>query len=173
MPTVFTHAVVGAGLAAAAGHIESPLFVGVSTVLAALPDVDVVGFKLDIAYTSFFGHRGFSHSLCCALLVGLVAALSISGTVNVAWWLLWLYFALVMTSHGLLDGCTDGGAGIAYFSPFDTTRYFLPWRPIRVSFINPRFFRSQMFQVLWSEIRWVWLPLAVVVAISHLCTKVG
>ena len=28
---------------------------------------------------------------------------------------------------------TDGGRGVALLAPFDATRYFLPWRPIRVS----------------------------------------
>lgn len=31
---------------------------------------------------------------------------------------------------------TDGGLGVAFFSPFDNKRYFLPWRPIRVSPIS-------------------------------------
>jgi hypothetical protein len=30
---------------------------------------------------------------------------------------------------------TNGGLGVAFFSPFDNGRYFLPWRPI-FSFAN-------------------------------------
>jgi hypothetical protein len=32
---------------------------------------------------------------------------------------------------------TDGGLGIAFFAPFDNTRYFLPFGPIKVSPIGP------------------------------------
>ena len=39
---------------------------------AILPDGDVLGFKFGIAYGSFWGHRGFTHSLLFALLVGIV-----------------------------------------------------------------------------------------------------
>jgi inner membrane protein len=65
-----------------AGHVESPFAVGLSMALAALPDVDVVGLYLGVPYGSFFRHRGFSHSLCCALLVSLPAALATCGVVS-------------------------------------------------------------------------------------------
>ena len=55
---------------------------------------------------------------------------------------------------------TDGGLGIAFFSPFNLQRYFLPWRPIHVSPIGvSRFFSARGLRILWSEILWVWLPI--------------
>jgi len=40
---------------------------------------------------------------------------------------------------------TKGGLGVAFFSPFDNSRYFLPWRPIRVSPIAiHRFFSARI-----------------------------
>src|SRR5262245_40133686 len=102
MPSVFTHALVGVGLAAIAGHIRSPLVVGLSMGLATLPDFDVLGFYLGVPYGSFLGHRGFSHSLCFALLVGLAASL-ITGGLGPAWWTMWCYFFFVAASHGVLD----------------------------------------------------------------------
>jgi inner membrane protein len=56
---------------------------------------------------------------------------------------------------------TSGGLGIGFFIPFDDTRYFLPWRPIRVSAIRlDSFFGSpRTLEVLKSEFLWVWLPL--------------
>lgn len=167
MPTVFTHAVVGLGLAVTAGLFRSPLATGLSVTLAVLPDLDVVGLYLGIPYGSFLGHRGFSHSLCCALLVGLIVALSTGSVLAVPWWLLWIYFFVVMASHTLLDGLTNGGLGMAYFSPFDTRRYFFPWRPIQVSYIGMAFFRRQALSVLWSEVRWVWMPVAGIATISR------
>src|SRR5688572_10480141 len=71
-----------------------------------------------------------------------------------------LFFACT-ASHGLLDAMTDGGRGIAFFSPFSNHRYFLPWRPIRVSPIG-----GIDFGVLWSEVRWVWLPAMAVAAVG-------
>jgi len=163
MPTVLTHAVVGAGLAVITGQADSPWGLGLSMALAAAPDLDVLGFPLGVPYESFFGHRGFFHSLFFALVAALGVSLLTCGLLAIPWWLLWAYFFVVMASHGLLDGCNDGGEGIAYFSPFDTTRYFLPWRPIPVSYIDLNFFRHEMLLVLWGEVCWVWLPLAVVV----------
>jgi len=46
-------------------------------------------------------------------------------------------FVLLGASHGLLDSLTDGGLGIALFSPFSNRRYFMAWTPIPVAPINP------------------------------------
>jgi inner membrane protein len=46
----------------------------------------------------------------------------------------------VKASHGILDAMTDGGLGVAFFSPFDDTRCFFPFRPIKVSPIGLSFF---------------------------------
>ena len=67
---------------------------------------------------------------------------------------------LVTVSHGILDALTNGGLGVAFFSPFDTTRYFFPWRPISVSPVGVgQFFSAQGVAILASEIEYVWLPL--------------
>src|SRR4029077_7470776 len=74
---------------------------------------------------------------------------------------LWIYLFLATASHGLLDAMTDGGLGVAFFSPFDNHRYFLPWTPIRVSPIGAgRFFTHRGLEVLRSELLWIWLPAA-------------
>jgi inner membrane protein len=79
------------------------------------------------------------------------------------WWPLVSLLFLVTVSHGLLDAMTDGGLGVAFFSPFDSTRYFFPWRPISVSPVGVgQFFRGQGAAILASEMRYVWLPLATV-----------
>ena len=64
-------------------------------------------------------------------------------------------------SHGFLDAMTDGGLGVAFYSPFNNTRYFLPWTPIRVSPIGvSRFFTGRGLAVIQSELLWIWLPSA-------------
>src|SRR5439155_18104246 len=164
MPTGLTHAVVGLGLSEVLmGPSPSPLLCGLSMALAAAPDLDILAFPLGIPYGSFFGHRGFFHSLFCALVTALVVALPSGPLLAVPWWQLWGYFFLVIASHGILDGFTNGGMGIAFFSPFDTGRYFFAWQPIEVSPIGLAFFSKWGVRVLKGELLWVWLPLACLV----------
>lgn len=116
-------------------------------------------------YGDFWGHRGFTHSLAFAvLLAGVVIVLGFRQALpSVSRYYLWVYFFLATASHGLLDAMTDGGLGVAFFSPFDNRRYFLPWRPIRVSPIGfGRFFTSHGLAVMKSELLWVWVPAAAV-----------
>jgi inner membrane protein len=161
MPSVLTHAVVGFGLSEVLmGPSASPLLRGLSMVLAAAPDLDVLAFPLGIPYGSFLGHRGFFHSLFCALLSGLAVAWLSAAPFGLPWWWLWGYFFVVIASHGLLDGFTNGGVGIAFFSPFDTHRFFFPWQPIQVSPIGLGFFSRWGMRALASELLWVWLPVA-------------
>lgn len=58
--------------------------------------------------------------------------------------------------------------GISYadaFWPFDQTRYFCDWRPIRVSPFGLKGLLSQRgLSVMLSELRWVWAPCLAVIA---------
>jgi inner membrane protein len=168
MPTVLTHAAAGVGLTAVCFPTQPPWFWGLAAALAVLPDLDAVGFRFGVRYGSFLGHRGFSHSLLLALLIGLVAGRWTAPAAGVPWWLLGLFFFGVVAGHGLLDGLTNGGMGVAYFSPFDRGRYFLPWRPIRVSAIGLAALHRRTLAVLASELLWVWLPLTVAAAAGWL-----
>ena len=131
-----------------------------------LPDADVVGFALGIEYGDLLGHRGLSHSFLFAALWSLLV---VSGEYRSImkfsrhWGSLVSLFFLVTMSHGLLDAMTNGGLGVAFFSPFDTTRYFSPWRPISVSPVGVgQFFSGRGAAIMASEIEYVWLPLATV-----------
>jgi inner membrane protein len=130
---------------------------------SVIPDLDVIGFRFGIHYGDFWGHRGFTHSLLfAALLASAVVFMGFRrGLPSHGRLLLWMYFFLATASHGLLDAMTDGGLGVAFFSPFDNQRYFLPWRPIHVSPIGfARFFTDRGLAVLQSEILWIWVPAA-------------
>jgi len=135
---------------------------------AVLPDADVVGFKFGIAYEDFWGHRGFTHSLLFALLLGTSItflfyykkAFSKTGIYLI------IYFTICTASHGILDAMTTGGLGIAFLSPFDDTRYFLPWRPIQVSPIGAsKFFSIWGIKVLLSELIWVGIPAGIYILV--------
>ena len=90
-----------------------------------LPDADVIGFAFGIGYGSMFGHRGITHSIGFAILVGVVAGWL--GFRNVQFGFsrarLILYYALVTLSHPLLDALTNGGLGVALFAPFSEKRH--------------------------------------------------
>lgn len=164
MPTTLTHTLVGLGLAEIFAARQMPLsFYGLSAALSLVPDLDVVSFRLGIPYHSRFGHRGFSHSLCCAALISLCVALVGSSYSAVPWWQLGGFSLVVVVVHSLLDAMTNGGGGIAFFSPFEDRRYFFPWRPVQVSPIGLAVFSRWGLRALLSEIVWIWVPLAGVV----------
>lgn len=159
MPTILTHAVVplAVGLGLGAGLISRRLLVA-GMVAAILPDCDVVAFKLGIAYADDFGHRGASHSLAFALVLGLLA-LAVSPSLRSTRTLAFVFVTLSALSHGLLDMFTNGGLGVALWWPFSHERLFMPWRVIEVSPIGvTRFLTERGLAVLQSELLWVWLP---------------
>jgi inner membrane protein len=122
--------------------------------LALLPDADVIGFPLGVAYGSVWGHRGATHSFAFAIVVGLVTGLvtlfarrplarSPLATGVAA--------ALVVATHPLLDTLTNGGSGCALFWPFDPTRYFAPVNPIPVAPIGFAMFSAYGAVVAFTE----------------------
>jgi inner membrane protein len=164
--SIISHAVAALGIGAAFYWPGMPKRVWVLGVASAIvPDADVIGFHFGVHYQDFWGHRGFTHSLLfAAFLAVLIAVPGFRNTGSNDRRLLCLYFFLATASHGLLDAMTNGGLGVAFFSPFDTTRYFLPWRPILVSPIGvARFFSPRGLAILQSELAWIWLPSALMV----------
>jgi len=127
-----------------------------------LPDLDIFAFYWGIHYGSVLGHRGFTHSLFFAFL--LTAGVMLLGfrelrLFSSRWWKMGAFFLSLNCSHGILDAMTDGGLGVAFFSPFIQTRYYLPWTPLKVSPLGLDFFFSSWGrEVLVSEITWVWVP---------------
>ncbi|MFD2784577.1 metal-dependent hydrolase [Hymenobacter rubripertinctus] len=127
---------------------------------AFLPDADVIGFKFHVAYGSLWGHRGLSHSLLAAAVVATAAVLVVRGRAGApAPGRLWALVFLATVSHGLLDALTNGGLGVAFFSPFDAERYFFAFRPLAVSPIGVKNFVGEWAaRVVRSEARWILLP---------------
>ena len=175
MASVLSHAVAALGIGACFYRPGTPKRVWVAGALCSvIPDMDVIGFQFGVHYGDFGGHRGFTHSLLFALLLAsfVVMVAFRQGAPGLGRFALWSYFFLATTSHGLLDAMTDGGLGVAFFSPFDTTRYFFPWRPIRVSPIGiTRFFTHRGLEVVQSELVWIWLPAALLIASAWLIRR--
>jgi inner membrane protein len=118
--------------------------------LSVLPDADLVAFMVGIPYANPFGHRGMTHSLLFAVLVGLVVvvALRIRGRpvlLDAA------LATLVVASHGVLDAMTTGGLGVEFFWPVDTRRYILPWEFIPVTPLGAHMLSARGLSVLLTE----------------------
>lgn len=171
MASAFSHAFVAVTFGKLTRYPSPPpRFWVLGMVCSILPDADVISFLLGIRYGDFFGHRGFTHSFCFAFLL---AALFTQGFFRdqdkvlrkkVFWYFFWC-----TASHPFLDALTNGGLGVAFFSPLDNTRYFLPWRPILVSPIGVESFFSEWgYQVILSELVWVFLPCVVILVFSTL-----
>jgi inner membrane protein len=163
MPTVLGHAAVPLALGLGLGRpLISRRLLLAGVVASVLPDADVVGFWLGTAYPDAFGHRGATHSLVFALLLGVIAAAR-ARPLAAGRGAAFAFVAVCAASHGLLDMLTNGGYGIALWWPFSPERFFAPWQPIEVSPIGLRRLASERgLEVLGSELIWVWLPAALV-----------
>src|ERR1019366_7083482 len=105
-----------------------------------------------------WGHRGPTHSLAMAVVLGLGFALVARGRGNRRFMTTALLAIAVAVSHGLLDAMTDGGRGVALLWPLSTHRYFLPWRPIPVAPVGVGFLSVEGLEVAAWELV-VFLPL--------------
>jgi len=176
MPTIFSHSIAAIALGACCPTRKMPLrFWVLAAVCAALPDADVIGFGLGIRYSDLLGHRGLTHSLAFALAIGFLIVILFFRNIDLgsrAWWTLVAYFFIVTASHGVLDAMTNGGLGVAFFSPFSNERYFFPWRPIEVSPLGVGSFVYHAAEVIVSEIKWIWIPSGLVGLTAFLLRRV-
>ncbi|MDH5739974.1 MAG: metal-dependent hydrolase [Nitrospira sp.] len=161
MASAFSHAFVALVLGKASRHpimTWQVLFLGMAC--SIVPDLDVIGFSFGIRYGDLWGHRGLTHSIFFAcLLSALLVRVWYWRTSSSAKATLFIYFFSCTASHGVLDAMTNGGLGVAFFSPFDTSRYFFTYRPVAVSPIGiGDFFTGEAFRILASEATWIWLP---------------
>ena len=145
MASAFSHAIVALAMGKAFRSKElSWRELSLGALCSVVPDLDVIGFFFGVQYGDLWGHRGLTHSVVfAALLAGSLVALWYRSKPAVTMTGLFLYFSLCTVSHGVLDAMTNGGLGVAFFSPFDTTRYFFPLRPVLVSPIGIREFFSE------------------------------
>lgn len=130
----------------------------ISALCGALPDLDGIGFHLGVPYLHEWGHRGMTHSVCFALVSGLLLGLLFSEGRRIGARLGWgLFFGLLIVTHPLLDMLTTGGHGIALWAPWDSERIFFPseYRVVRVS---PMSLSTRLWSTLASEFYWIWIP---------------
>jgi inner membrane protein len=164
MASAFGHAVAAIAIGSSFSKpFKSFKFWLICVFCSILPDLDVIGFSFGIAYNSFWGHRGFSHSIIFALLIGVFFSITFYYSLIKKEYkkliLIAFCFFLCTLSHSLLDALTTGGKGVALLSPFDNTRYFFPWKVIKVSPIGiSKFFSEWGVRVIVSELKWIGIP---------------
>lgn len=172
MASIFGHALVSVAFGKSFPKKQQTwqLFI-LAITCAIIPDADVIGFNFGISYGSFWGHRGFSHSFVFALFFGVLITflfyrkqfLTKKGITLI------VFFFLCTASHSILDAMTTGGKGVAFFSPFNNTRFFFPWRPIKVSPLGiMKFFSERGLKVIYSELIWIGIPSALYIIITSL-----
>lgn len=119
----------------------------------------MLSFKLGVAYGNVFGHRGFTHSLLFAFIIPLLCVLLAGRWFRVGLVRSWLFLTTSLLSHSLLDSITTGGKGVGWLWPWLDERFFAPWQMIKVApFALSRYATPYGYQVIISELQWVWLP---------------
>ncbi len=173
MASAFSHAIASFALGKIYSGNKQPLkFWLLAAFCAVVPDADALGFKFGIGYETFFGHRGFTHSIFFSLLLAFAVVLFFYPAENPGskkFFTLLFFFFCCTLSHPVLDAMTDGGLGVAFFSPFSNERYFFSFRPIKVSPLSvEQFFGEWGWRVIKSEVVWVWLPSFAIILLAKL-----
>jgi inner membrane protein len=163
--TLYTHAIVGLGLGRVCIRRRLPvLFWALAALLPTVPDFDALSFQ---PYGSIWGHRGWTHSLSFALVLGVITAAVTFRYFKMKFWLLAGLFFAITASHAVLDALTIGGFGIPFFWPFSSERFVI-WGlvplPIGMQWPDPWKYAS-----IRGELLWVWLPTIALVAGVSVC----
>ena len=143
MPSSLSHAMV----AVTVGSLVAPRelirpFLIIGATCAVLPDIDAIGrpfYGVTGDLQTLGGHRGFTHSITFAALLGIVVS---SVTAIDRRWRgqrirLAVFIAIATALHGVLDLFTSIGAStspVQFFSPFSTHGYALSRHPINGPF---------------------------------------
>ncbi len=169
MASIFGHGMVAYTLAKVIDRKSMRVLILLAIFSSIMPDADVIAFKFGIPYEHPLGHRGFSHSILFAVIWSGLLSVWLGKKDKVIYFLV-LFLSTV--SHGLLDALTTGGKGVGFFIPFDSARYFFPWRPIKVSPIGIKeFFSEWGVQVIISELKYIAMPCVIVLITLTLLKK--
>jgi inner membrane protein len=123
------------------------------SVISLWPDIDALGFAFGVRYSDPFGHRGATHSLTFAVLIGL-ATFAFAKWKNLPAMRTALFAGGVAASHCLLDTMTyGGGLGCALLWPFTDARFwapvrFIPIAPIGLHLFSPRGLYVMAFETI-------------------------
>ncbi|MDG5489993.1 metal-dependent hydrolase [Psychroserpens sp. SPM9] len=160
MASVFGHGLVAYTTAKVIDSKTSKLLLFLAIGSSMLPDLDVLAFKFGIDYMHPLGHRGWTHSIVFALIWSALLAFCFGKTRKL---IFMVVIFLSTISHGVLDAMTTGGRGVGFFIPFENSRYFFPWRIIKVSPIGiEKFFSEWGLRVILSELQYIAIPCGII-----------
>jgi inner membrane protein len=151
---------VALGLVAARAYHERtdvPLvpLAAVGILLAALPDTDLMVRAHFATEGTAFAHRGLTHSLAFAVVLGAVV-----GWLASRWGLPRLltsmFAAATLASHGLVDMFSDTSLGSELFWPFSSARYLAPVRPVLCAPLGWAFFSRAGLTAVVREVVVFW-----------------
>lgn len=136
---------------------------------ATWADLDFSTLAFEVRPNEIAGHRGLTHSLFVATLVGVACAFAFFRSLGVrsrAFARVAIFLVLAGASHGLLDAMTTGQDGVALFWPFDSARHMLPFRLLASCPLGlDEAFGTWGFFTFANELLYVVLPLALVVTL--------
>jgi len=108
-----------------------PRVIALAAICGAAPDLDLIGWPLGVSPLTLFGHRGLTHSIPFAVVLGIAAtallpALPRRDRIGAA-----LVLIVATATHSLLDALTTyAPTGPAFWAPFSNQRYRFPWMPL-------------------------------------------
>jgi len=103
-----------------------------AAICAVAPDLDLVGLPLGVPFEAPLGHRGLTHSIPFAILIGAAAAWAFLRMLPTREQVIaGVTLILAMVTHGLLDALTTySPTGPAFWAPFSNARYRFLWTPL-------------------------------------------
>lgn len=133
MASPWAHAIAGA---AAGAFYQAPRHrrrvITLAAICAVVPDLDLIGWPLGIPPSAPLGHRGLSHSIAFAVLLGGIAALAfLSDVTRRERAAAAAALILATATHSVLDAMTTySPTGPAFWAPFSNNRYRFQWMPL-------------------------------------------
>jgi len=129
----WAHAIAGAAVGA---FYQAPRHrrrvISLAAICAVAPDLDLIGWLLGISPFTLLGHRGLSHSIAFAVMLGVIAATTLQHPVARRHRIAAAVVLIVATgTHGVLDALTTyAPTGPAFWAPFSNHRYRFSWMPL-------------------------------------------
>ena len=152
MASPWTHAIAGAAVGAL---YQRPLgrrrVIALAAACAVVPDLDLVGWPLGVSPVALLGHRGLTHSIPFAVLLGIAATALVPTRSRREKMVAAGVLVLATVTHGLLDALTTyAPTGPALWAPFSNTRYRFLWQPLTGA--------GGLHTDFGQEILYVWVP---------------
>ena len=132
MASPWAHAFAGAAVGALYQGPERRRVITLAAICAVAPDLDLIGWPLGVPFNAPLGHRGLTHSIPFAILLGVGAAgVFLRGFPSRERIRAAVALVLATVTHGVLDALTTySPTGPAFWAPFSNARYRFLWTPL-------------------------------------------